>query len=74
MPSCSGTTQIPVSGIVRGDPLVVGMCGFDMFAQCIVEVCSGNSAACNLFCFFLVGSSLSSSLYSFFELTDAVCV
>lgn len=30
--------EIPVSGIVRGDPLVVGMCGFDMFAQCIVEM------------------------------------
>lgn len=30
--------QIPVSGLVSEDPRVVGMCGFDIFAHCIVEV------------------------------------
>ncbi|KAG0559503.1 hypothetical protein KC19_10G110200 [Ceratodon purpureus] len=30
--------EIPLSGLVRGDPLVVGMCGFDIFAECIVEM------------------------------------
>lgn len=35
--------QIPVSGLVSGDPLVVGMCGFDIFAGCIVEVCTADN-------------------------------
>ena len=36
------TMQIPVSELVMGDPLVVGICGFDIFSECIVEVCAAD--------------------------------
>lgn len=30
--------EIPVSKLVKGDPIVVGICGFDIFSECIVEM------------------------------------
>jgi len=42
------TMQIPVSELVGGDPFVIGMCGFDIFAHCTVEVCAVDSVYCKI--------------------------